>query len=240
MIKILICGAQGRMGKEAVNAIQEDSELELVGVCLRGDNLSDKINSHKPDVVLDLTTPDAVYQNCETIIAHNVRPVIGTTGLTSEQIEHIQQLCLQKQLGGIIAPNFSLSVMLMIKMAALAAQYFPQAEIIELHHDKKKDSPSGTAIKTAQIIAQNRAHNNIDVPYPNEPARGSIHEQIPIHSVRLPGLIAHQQIIFGGYYESLEIKQDNFDRKSFMPGVLMACKKVIKLQNLVYGLENLL
>lgn len=240
MIKVLICGASGRMGKEAVLAITEDPQLELVGVALRGDNLSEKINQYRPEVVLDLTTPDAVLQNCETIIAHNVHPVIGTTGLTADQIEHLQQLCLQKQLGGIIAPNFSLSVMLMIKMAALAAHYFPHAEIIELHHEKKKDSPSGTAIKTANVIAQNRPQKNIEVPYPHGPARGDIFEQVPIHSVRLPGLIAHQQIIFGGYYESLEIKQDNFDRKSFMPGVIMACKKVLELKHLVYGLENLL
>jgi 4-hydroxy-tetrahydrodipicolinate reductase len=239
MIKILICGANGRMGKEAMIAIEHDPQLELVGVALRNDNLSEKINQHNPDVVLDLTTPQAVYENCQTIIAHHVHPVIGTTGLTAAQIEALQQLCAQKKLGGIIAPNFSLSVLLMIKMAALAAPYFPHAEIIELHHDQKKDSPSGTAIKTAQTIAAHRKAP-IHVPDDKSPARGFICEQVPIHSVRLPGLVAHQQVIFGGAFESLEIKQDNFDRKSFMPGVIMACKKVLELKHLVYGLENLL
>jgi 4-hydroxy-tetrahydrodipicolinate reductase len=240
MIKVLICGASGRMGKEAVIAITADPELELVGIALRGDHLADKINLHKPDVVLDLTTPEAVYENAKTIIAHNAHPVIGATGLTAQQIEHLQQLCSQQQLGGIIAPNFSLSVMLMIKMASLAAQYFPHAEIIELHHDKKKDSPSGTAIKTAHAIAQNRNNKTIDVPDAHGLGRGYLCEQVPVHSVRLPGLIAHQHIIFGGQYESLEIKQDNFDRKSFMPGVLMACKKTVELNKLIYGLEHLL
>lgn len=203
MIKVLVCGANGRMGKEAVIAITNDPELELVGVSLREDHLADKINLHKPDVVLDLTTPDAVYENCKTIIEHNVHPVIGTTGLTALQIEELQQLCAQKQLGGIIAPNFSLSVMLMIKMASMAAQYFPHAEIIELHHDKKKDSPSGTAIKTAHAIAQNRDQESITVPDAKGLGRGYLCENVPIHSVRLPGLVAHQQIIFGGQYESL-------------------------------------
>lgn len=239
MIKVLVCGAHGRMGKEAVIAITEDLQLELVGVSLREDILADKINLHKPDVVLDLTSPEAVYQNTKTIIEHGAHPVIGTTGLTAQQIEELQNLCEQKKLGSIIAPNFSLTVMLMIKMASLASQYFPHAEIIELHHDKKKDSPSGTAIKTAQAIAKNR-QQTITVPDAKGLGRGYVCEDIPIHSVRLPGLVAHQQIIFGGQYESLTISQDNFDRKSFMPGVLMACKKVVDLKHMVYGLENLL
>lgn len=138
MIKLLICGAHGRMGKEAVIAVGQDPQLELVGVSLREDNLAEKINQHKPDVVLDLTAPEVVYQNALTIIEHNVHPVIGATGLTAAQIEHLQELCKQKQLGAIIAPNFCLSVMLMIKMAAIASKYFPHAEIIELHHEKKK------------------------------------------------------------------------------------------------------
>lgn len=240
MINILICGANGRMGKEAVKAIDADPEFTLVGVCLRGDHLADKIKQHKPDVVLDLTTPESVYENAQTIIAHNVHPVIGTTGLSSAQISALQLECEKQQLGGIIAPNFSLSVLLMIKMAAQIAQYFPHVEIVELHHDEKKDSPSGTAIKTAQAIALGREENPIKVPYPDNPARGFMCEQVPIHSVRLPGLVAHQQVIFGGHFESLAIKQDTYDRKSFMPGVLMACKKVRTLKHLIYGLEQLL
>lgn len=226
MIKILISGAQGRMGKEAVIAIEADPAFTLVGVSLRHQNLSEQIQQYKPDVVLDLTIPEVVYEHCETIIAHNVHPVIGTTGLTPTQIQHLQTLCTKKQLGGIIAPNFSMGVMLMMKMAAMAAQYLPHAEIIELHHEKKLDAPSGTAIRTAQIIAENRSEPGL--------------KPVPIHSVRLPGLLAHQRIIFGGSFESLEIKQDSYDRKSFMPGVIMACKKVMTLNQLVYGLENLL
>ncbi len=239
MIKILINGALGRMGSEAVIAVKADPALELVGTAVRGDNLAQKINHCQPDVVLDLTTPEAVYQNSLTIIEHNVHPVIGTTGLTPSQIDHLQLLCAQKKLGGIIAPNFSISVLLMIKMAALAAAYLPHAEIVESHHEAKKDSPSGTAIKTAQTIASKR-ENPIHVPHPHGPARGFICENVPIHSVRLPGLIAHQKIIFGGHFESLEIKHDSFDRKSFMPGVLMACKRAPELNSLIYGLEHLL
>jgi 4-hydroxy-tetrahydrodipicolinate reductase len=239
MIRILVCGAQGRMGKEAVNAIQQDPMLVFAGESLRTQSLSQQIELHKPDVVLDLTTPEVVFEHCQTIITHGVHPIIGTTGLTAEQIAILQQQCEEKQLGGIIAPNFSLSVMLMIKMAALAAPYFPHAEIIELHHDKKLDAPSGTALRTAQVIAEHR-NKTITVPSSHHASRGFIEKDVPIHSVRLPGLIAHQRVIFGGEYESLEIKDDSYDRKSFMPGILMACKKVVTLKHLVYGLENLL
>ncbi len=239
MIRILVCGAHGRMGKEAVMAIQNDPDLVLAGISLREHQLAEQIKHHSPDVVLDLSVPEVVYEHCLTIIEHNVHPVIGTSGLTLEQMQTLHQLCKEKQLGGILAPNFSLGVMLMIKMAALAAQYLPHAEIIELHHDKKVDAPSGTALRTAHVIAEHR-HTNIQVPGPNNAARGYVHANVPIHSVRLPGLLAHQHIIFGGVFESLEIKHDSFDRKSFMPGVILACKKAPELKHLVYGLENLL
>jgi 4-hydroxy-tetrahydrodipicolinate reductase len=237
MIRVLISGANGRMGQEAVLAIKADPAFDLVGVSLKEHDLLAQIKQYKPDVVLDLTTPEVVFKNCQTIIDQNVHPVIGTSGLTLAQIKNLQAQCLQKKLGGIIAPNFSLGVMLMMKMAAMAARYLPDAEIIELHHDKKLDSPSGTALRTAEVIAANRSTKTT---FDNAPARGLFHEGVPIHSIRLPGLLAHQRIIFGGTFESLEIKHDSFDRKSFMPGIVLACKQVMELKELVYGLENLL
>lgn len=218
-INIIVNGAHGRMGQETVAAIKADPELHLVGALNHGDSLSDNIKALKPDVVIDFTVPDSVFQNSKTIIECSARPVIGTTGLTLAQIEELQHMCQSKKLGGIIAPNFSLGAVLMMRMAQLAAPYFPNAEIIEYHHPAKKDAPSGTSIKTAQLMG-----------YPD----------LPIHSVRLPGYVASQTVIFGGDEETLTIHHNSTHRKAFMPGVRMACKKVMTLDGLVYGLEKLI
>ncbi len=220
MIKIIVNGAQGKMGQETVAAIQQAPDFSLIGTLTRSDNLADKIKTLKPDVVIDFTTPSSVFENTQTIIAGGARPVIGTTGLTISHIETLQKMCRDKKLGGIIAPNFSLGAVLMMKMAQMAAEYFPDIEIIEYHHPAKKDSPSGTALKTAQLIQRDN--------------------KIPIHSVRLPGFVASQTVIFGGQQETLTIHHDSIHREAFMPGVLMACRKVMLLDELIYGLEQLI
>ncbi|MGE3920810.1 MAG: 4-hydroxy-tetrahydrodipicolinate reductase, partial [Gammaproteobacteria bacterium] len=169
-------------------------------------------------------------------------PVIGTTGLLAEQIQALQQMANEKKMGGIIAPNFSIGAALMMKFAAEAVEFLPQVEIIELHHDGKKDAPSGTAIKTAELINAKRktipAKKHSEELFPG--SRGANVNQIHIHSIRLPGFIAHQEVIFGGHNETLTIRHDSIHRSAFMPGVILACKKVIHLNHLVYGLDHLL
>lgn len=243
MIRVLVNGASGKMGQMTVKTIENHSELELAGALGRQDNLALEIKNRRPDVVIDLTNAESVLANTQTIINAGVRPVIGTTGLLKDQISKLQQQCAKIKLGGIIAPNFSLGAMLMIKYAQEIAKYFPDVEIIEMHHNGKLDSPSGTSIRTAEMIAENR--KTIPAPLKNTRetvpgARGANYLNIPIHSVRLPGLVAHQQIIFGGLGETLTIRHDSIDRQCFMPGIVLACKKVMELNQLIYGLENVL
>jgi 4-hydroxy-tetrahydrodipicolinate reductase len=237
-IRVLVNGANGKMGRVTVDAIQECNDLELADAIGRENNLAGSILENKADVVVDFTLPDVVFDNAKTIIKTGARPVIGTSGLNEEQIDELTKLCEENKLGGIIAPNFSLGAVLMMKYAQDAAKYFQHAEIIEMHHEKKVDAPSGTAVKTAQMMAKVR--ETIDAIPVNAPARSEAHTDIPIHSVRLPGLFAHQMVIFGGFGETLTLRHDSLDRKSMMPGVCLACRKVMRLDTLIYGLEHLL
>lgn len=241
-IKVLINGSSGKMGQETVQAISQDKTFELVAAIGKNDNLIAKIKAAKPDVVIDFTTPSAVFENTLAIIQENVRPVIGTTGLSAEKVAELKKLCAEKKLGGIIAPNFSIAAMLMMQFAKTAAEFFPEVEIIEFHHTGKKDSPSGTALKTAQMIAENRKIIPEVIPqHETIPgARGAVSHHIPIHAVRLPGFLAVQEVLFGGLGETLGIKHTSIHRQAFMPGVVLACKKVMGLSELVYGLENVL
>jgi len=240
-IRVLINGAGGKMGQAAVKAISDDAALALVGQTGRHDNLAAEIKASKAQVVVDLTNAEAVWKNAEIIIKAGAHPVIGTSGLLKEQVQKLQDQCTQLKLGGIIAPNFSLGAVLMMKHAQEMAKYFPQVEIIEMHHDDKLDSPSGTAVRTAEMLATTRnpvakKSNKEVVPG----ARGAFYQDIHIHSIRLPGLVAHQQIIFGGTGETLTLRHDSIDRLCFMPGIILSCKKVIELSTLVYGLESIL
>ena len=241
-IRVLISGANGRMGVAAVKAISQDPELILVGTTTRGDDLTAAIKKNNAQVVVEFTNAEAVYDNTAEIIAAGAHPIIGTTGLTLEQIKQFQAQCAKAKLGGLIAPNFSLGAVLLIKYSREIAKYFSHVEIIEMHHDGKLDSPSGTALHTAEMIAEGLASHNppkkLRETIPG--SRGASHHQIPIHAIRLPGLVAHEQVIFGGVGETLTLKHDSIDRVSFMPGVCLACKKVLKLDKLVYGLENIL
>lgn len=241
-VRILINGAHGKMGQESVKAVDRDPVLQLVAQTGRNDDLSKIIQASQAQVVIDFTTPDAGYENALTIINANAHPVIGTTGLKPDQITDLEKRCAQKKLGGIIAPNFSIGAVLMMRFAEQAAKYFANAEVIELHHPGKLDSPSGTAIKTAEMISKARINNEAS-PLTRETipgARGALHQNVPIHSIRLPGLVANQEVLFGGLGETLRICHTTIHREAFMPGVLLACKKVSQLDHLVYGLESLL
>lgn len=223
MTKVLVLGAHGKMGTVTVAAIKAATGLELVGTCDIKDDLVDKIKQHQPDVAVDFTLPDSVFHNAQTLITHGVSPVIGTSGLSNDQLNQLVLLCDKNQLGGIFAPNFSIGAVLMMRYAEQAAHYFEYAEIVEMHHEKKIDAPSGTAKHT-----QNRL--------------GTANPQLSnttIHSIRLPGLFAHQEVIFGAAGETLTIRHDAIDRECMMPGVVLACKKITQYKQFLIGLDKL-
>lgn len=242
VIKVIVNGAEGKMGQETVKAIQHDETFELVGATTKIDDLTAIIVKTNAQVVVDFTVSSVAFTNASIIINAGAHPVIGTSGFLPEQITELKKRCLQKKLGGIIAPNFSIGAVLMMQFAKQAAKYYPHAEIIEMHHQTKEDSPSGTAIRTAELIAANRSeHPNHKKYHETIPgARGALLEDIPIHAVRLPGMIAHQMVVFGGKGEILTIREDTLHRECFMPGVKLACKKVLEIKELVYGLEHFL
>jgi len=262
-IKVIVTGALGKMGLETVKAVIKDGELELVGVVdtkAKGETISgvtgmsnydmqiDKdldqlIDRVKPDVMIDFTNPQAVFNNSKTALNKQITCVVGTTGLNEIEIKQLEKLSTDKKVGIAIIPNFAIGAVLMMKFAREAARYFPDVEIIELHHDQKMDAPSGTSIKTAEMINQNRVSRppkNIREFEKIAGSRGGDVNQVRIHSVRLPGLIAHQEVIFGGVGQSLKIRHDSYDRVGFMQGVIMVVKKMVGTTGLVYGMENLL
>lgn len=241
-IRVVVSGYCGRMGQEACQAIEQDDELLLVGRADSGDNLGEIVKTSKADVVVDLTVASSVVKNTQAIIDAGACPVIGTSGLVKAAVEKFQAQCKDKSIGGVIAPNFSIGAVLMMQFAEQAAKYLPEVEIIEMHHENKEDSPSGTAVRTAEMIAEAR----VGKPVPKGEketlpgARGATLQDIPIHAVRLPGHVAHQQVIFGNLGETLTLRHDSINRSCFMPGIVMACKKVVKLNELKYGLEHIL
>jgi 4-hydroxy-tetrahydrodipicolinate reductase len=261
VIKVAVAGASGRMGHEVVKMVLADPELQLVaaidrnasvadigltvgkeacGVSISGD-LELVLVETKPDVLIDFTTPQSVVSNARIAIRHHVRPVIGTTGLTPEDIAALDKLCQEAGIGGIIAPNFSIGAILMMKFAAQAAKYMPHVEIIEYHGDQKLDAPSGTAIKTAELISQSRQELRQGNPVEEETiegSRGGYYDGFRIHSVRLPGIFAQQEVIFGGFGQTLKIRHDSFERAGYMPGVNIAVKKVMEFTGIIYGFEN--
>ncbi len=252
MKKILIAGATGSMGRQAVQLVEKLPDCQLVAVLAPTASSS---SDFKPDVKMfdnlamvdiaadvwiDFTTPQAVYENTEFALKHHIRPIIGTSGLTTEQTEKLQAIAQKEKLGGIIAPNFGLSAVLLMKFAQEAARYFPDAEVIEMHHADKKDAPSATAITTAKLIAANRNSENCSQTANDSQARGADYDGIPVHSVRLPGYIAHEQVLFGGPGEALTIRQDSFSRSSFMQGVKVALDQIMNLSELVVGLDQIL
>ena len=262
MINVAIAGFKGKMGSTALEMVLNDPELTLVSVLdpfAQEENVNqlpqyatanvpvftkkEDLLSTNPDVWIDFTIPSVAYENTLFAVDNGIAPVVGTTGFTEEQIAYLKKRSAEVKVGGLIAPNFAVGAVLMMQFAKKAAEYFPDVEIIELHHDRKLDAPSGTAIKTAEMMAEVRKQKIQGNPEEEElieGARGADYEGMKIHSVRLPGLIAHQQVQFGGTGEGLLIRHDSYDRSSFMTGVALGCKKVVHLNELVYGLENLL
>jgi len=265
MIRVVVTGAYGKMGREVVKTVLKTEDMELVGAVDRAGegtdvgtlveagntgiviekDLPEVLARVRPDVVVDFTNPHCVFSNAVTYLEHRVRPVIGTTGLSPEQIDTIIETSAEHKIGGLIAPNVAIGALLMMKFAAEASRYLPNVEIIELHHDQKLDAPSGTAIKTAEGILEQRDpefRQGLAAEIEKLPgARGGAFDGgIRIHSVRLPGLVAHQEVIFGGLGETLTIRHDSITRESFMPGVLVGIRKVMHLDRVVYGLERLL
>lgn len=269
-IPVVVNGAGGKMGREVIKAIAAQNDLELVAAidrdpAIQGQDIGEVVGisplevpviedlqgslvlatQHKiQGVMVDFTHPDSVYENVRTAIAYGVRPVVGTTGLSNDQLQDLAEFAEKASTGALIIPNFCIGVILMQQAAIQAAKYFEHVEIIELHHNQKADAPSGTAIKTAQMMAELGKEFNPPQVKETEQlagARGSIGEgNIRIHSVRLPGMIAHQEMIFGAAGQIYTIRHDAMDRACYMPGVILAIRKVVDLQGLVYGLEKIL
>lgn len=265
MIKVAVVGAKGKMGTEVVKTVINNSETkkEMVLVCavdkfgvgenvwenvvIEGD-IKKALEISKPDVVVDFTQPSMVFENTKTYLELGIKPVIGTTGLNGAQIEELKKLSKEKNAGCFIAPNFTIGAVLMMMFSKMAAKYFNNAEIIEMHHNQKKDAPSGTAIKTAQMMADVNSDFTLgNCPETesiqgsrggnfNENGKGNIH----IHSVRMPGFVASQEVIFGAMGQTLVIRHDTINRECFMSGVELAIKHVYNNNEFIYGLENIL
>jgi 4-hydroxy-tetrahydrodipicolinate reductase len=268
LIPVAIAGAAGKMGRAVVKAVAGARDMELMGAIDThhwGEDVGEVAGcgpleipitndlevlmatlaqAPRPGVLVDFTHPEAVFENVRAAIAYGVRPVVGTTGLTPNQIASLAEFADKASTGCLIAPNFSIGTILQQQMAVMASKYFDHVEIIELHHNQKADAPSGTAIKTAEMLSELGKSFNPAAVAETETvagARGGTYgENIRIHSVRLPGLIAHQEVIFGGLGQILTLRHDTTDRAAYMPGVLLGIRKVLQLKSLVYGLEKLL
>ena len=241
-ISVIVNGASGKMGLLACQTIHEHPDFELVAALGRHDDLGKAIDHTKAAIVIDLTRADCAYVNAMTIIEHHAHPVIGTSGLNESQIKTMQTQCQKQQLGGIIVPNFSIGALLMMHFSKIAARFLPDVEIVETHHQHKIDAPSGTALKTAEMIAEARTQPKhiIEGERALPGARGAHCQGVPIHSIRLPGVLAKQYVTFGNTGETLTIAHESIDRSSFMPGLILACQRVTQLQTLYYGLEQLI
>jgi 4-hydroxy-tetrahydrodipicolinate reductase len=239
-IRVLINGAKGKMGLEAIRAVGGTDDMEIVAQTDLGDNLLETIKSSKTDVVVDLTAPSCAYANATAIFNSGAGGVIGTTGFNAEQINELTVKCQNRKPAILIAPNFSVGAILMMHCSQIIGKYMPDVEIIELHHEKKLDAPSGTAVKTAELIATNRGKGTVPRGTDESAARGERFSDIPIHSVRLPGLLAHQTVLFGGEGQTLTLRHDSMHRGCFMPGILLGVREVVKREGLIYGLEHLL
>lgn len=257
-IKVVVQGALGRMGQETTNAVCQEEDIQLVGAIdsrFSQDHLSlpdgsgkipaaaslaDILNVCQPDVLVDFSTAQATMPAVRLATKHGIHLVIGTTGLSKDDISEMEQLAEAQRVGIVVAPNFALGAALMIHLAKVAAGYFDYAEIIELHHHQKMDSPSGTALSTARAMALAKGKGFSQPPEQPSGSRGESVEGIRIHSVRLPGLQAHQEVILGVAGQTLRIRHDTIGRECYMPGVILAIREVVKRQGLVQGLETLL
>ena len=243
MIKVGVLGARGRMGAEVVKAVTEAADLELVAALDLGDSL-ETLKSSGAQVVVDFTTPVSVMANLDFLVNNGIHAVVGTTGFDAARIATLEKLiAANPSVGILIAPNFAIGAVLMMEFATKAAKYFESAEIIELHHPNKVDAPSGTAARTAELMAKARKDAGLSA-MPDatttslDGARGASVGDIPVHSVRLRGLIAHQEVLLGGLGETLTIRHDSLDRAGFMPGVLLGIRSIVSKPGLTFGLEK--
>jgi len=269
-IPVVVNGAAGKMGREVVKAVAQAEDMALLGAVDRNPHFFGKdagelagcgpvevpvtndleailaaiAQEQQLGVMVDFTHPKSVYDNIRAAIAYGIRPVVGTTGLSAQQIDQLAEFADKASMGCLLIPNFSIGMVLLQQAAIAASQYFDHVEIIELHHNQKADAPSGTALQTAQMLSEFGKPYNPPLVQESEHlpgARGSVTgDGIRIHSIRLPGLVAHQEVIFGAPGQIYTLRHDTSDRASFMPGVLLAIRKVLGLKNLVYGLEKLL
>ena len=261
VIKVIVAGALGRMGHEVIAGLARDPELDLAGgvdpraveeylplpdgggLIPIGRELEAIVQRVRPRVMVDFTHPDAAMGNVRTALGLGVSPVVGTSGISPNNLEEITRLADQAGLGAVVAPNFAIGANLMLHFARVAARYLGAAEIIEMHHDGKADAPSGTAMSTARAMVEARGETFADPPTTTfilDGARGGVEGGVHVHSVRLPGLVAHQEVIFGGPGQILTIRHDSITRESFIPGVALAVKEVVKRGGLVYGLDRLM
>ncbi|MEY9942413.1 4-hydroxy-tetrahydrodipicolinate reductase [Streptacidiphilus sp. MAP5-3] len=244
-LRVAVIGAKGRIGSEAVRAVEAAEDLELVAALGRGDKLETLVETGA-QVVVELTHPDAVMRNLEYCTAQGIHAVVGTTGWTEERLAQLETwLAASPGTGVLIAPNFSIGAILTMRFAQQAAKFFESVEVIELHHTNKADAPSGTATRTAQLIAAARAEAGM--PLQDDPtthglpgARGADVDGVPVHAVRLRGLLAHQEVLFGGVGETLTIRHDSLHHSSFMPGILAGVRRVVDVPGLTFGLEKFL
>ncbi len=258
--RVGVVGATGRMGAEVCRAVDAAEDLDLVAAVGRSDAgrpLSELVGAGAGltvadgldalvdagvDVAVELTGPDAGGENLRGLLERGIHAVVGTSGISASDLERATALAARGPARALVAPNFAIGAVLMMQFAARASRHLPDVEIVELHHDRKRDAPSGTALRTADLVAD--ARGAVGAPVAGDEAhpgaRGTTHRDVPIHSVRLPGLVAHQVVLLGGTGQTLSIRHDSIDRSSFMPGVLLACRRVASLDGLVVGLEHVL
>jgi len=257
-IRVVVFGASGRVGQEVVKAVCQEPETQLVGVVDAvvsddslalpdgsgavpfSDNLAEVIESCRPNAIVDFSIAKASLPAARIAAGRGVNLVIGTTGFSKDDIGEMEKLAADNKVGIFIAPNFALGAVLMMHLAKIAGKYLDHAEIIELHHDRKIDAPSGTALTTARDMAAARGKPFLQPPGEPMASRGQSVESISIHSVRLPGLMAHQEVILGAPGQTLSIRHDTINRECYMPGVILAVKEIVKHQGLIYGLDKLL
>ena len=243
MINVAVLGARGRMGSEVVKAVEAAEGLALVAALDMGDSL-EQLKGSAAHVVVDFTTPDSVMANLEFLIDNGINVVVGTTGFDDSKLATVKSwLAANPSVGVLIAPNFAIGAVLMMEFAAKAARYFESAEVIELHHPAKVDAPSGTAARTAELMGAARKEAGLGA-MPDatttslDGARGAVVAGIPVHSVRARGLVAHQEVLFGGLGETLTIRHDSIDRAGFMPGVILGVRRIVNTPGLTHGLDK--
>ena len=262
-LRVVVVGAAGRMGREMLKGLTHHAGFEIVAAVDRNevgkncrelagptapdlivtDKLGAALDCCNAEVLIDFSHHSAAASHALSAVKRGISPVIGCTGLTESDLSELRSLVKEYNVPAMYAPNFAIGAVLMIKFAQIAAQWLPDVEIIELHHDKKEDAPSGTAMLTAQLIAEARTQQPTRLPQQNikaEGARGGRVSDVPVHSIRLPGFIAHQEVLFGSFGEVLQIRHDSTDRGAYVQGVILAAKHVKSMDGLVIGLDKVL